>query len=199
MRWYVSRNGETVGPVEEAQVVEWARVGLFGAMLRDEAGGPWTPFEASPFARFVAPEPTPVIGDRMIRIVATAILIGGCLAIWIYLGGIRSVKRSLTETESAAVDSVFVAPNETEVYVECIGTVAGMACSLVHNKGTETANACWDLSMRCQNGSLVTASGCGSVEPGGKTSVLVPTTTFFNFESCDLVTTSAVKNVRLQK
>src|SRR5687767_8421793 len=52
MRWYVSRNGETVGPVEEAELADWARTGQLGggAFIRDEAGGTWTPIEHSPFA-----------------------------------------------------------------------------------------------------------------------------------------------------
>jgi len=46
MRWYVSRNGETSGPTEEAQVVGLARSGgLNGAMLRDEASPHWIPVE----------------------------------------------------------------------------------------------------------------------------------------------------------
>lgn len=50
MRWYVSRQGETVGPVEPAQVTEWVRGGMTDAMVRDDAGGPWTAVLQSPFA-----------------------------------------------------------------------------------------------------------------------------------------------------
>jgi hypothetical protein len=50
MRWYVSKNGETTGPVEEAQIVEWVKAGLRDAMVRDEAGGQWTALTQSPFA-----------------------------------------------------------------------------------------------------------------------------------------------------
>lgn len=49
MRWYVSRAGETVGPVDEAQVTAWVRGGMHDAMVRDEGGGPWTPVRQSPF------------------------------------------------------------------------------------------------------------------------------------------------------
>ena len=49
MRWYVSRAGETQGPVEEGQVVAWVRAGMSDGMVRDEAGGPWTPLAQSPF------------------------------------------------------------------------------------------------------------------------------------------------------
>jgi len=53
MRWYVSRNGESSGPVEEAQVAEWVRGGMVDAMLRDEAGGNWMRVGQSPFAQLL--------------------------------------------------------------------------------------------------------------------------------------------------
>ncbi len=53
MRWYVSRNGETRGPVDEAAVVEWIRGGMTDAMVRDEAGGNWVALRDSPFAMLV--------------------------------------------------------------------------------------------------------------------------------------------------
>lgn len=50
MRWYVSRAGETVGPVEEAEMRRLAASsGLDGALLRDEQGSAWMPAEKSPF------------------------------------------------------------------------------------------------------------------------------------------------------
>jgi hypothetical protein len=57
MRWYVSRNGQTVGPVDEAEIRNWPPGSLIGAHLRDEAGGAWTPAEHSPFAAYVLPPP----------------------------------------------------------------------------------------------------------------------------------------------
>jgi len=39
MQWYVSRRGETVGPVDDKQVAEWVRGGMTDAMVRDEHGG----------------------------------------------------------------------------------------------------------------------------------------------------------------
>jgi hypothetical protein len=53
MRWYVSRNGETTGPVEEDQVAAWVRAGMVDAQLRGEAGGPWMSVQQSPFAAFM--------------------------------------------------------------------------------------------------------------------------------------------------
>jgi hypothetical protein len=57
MRWYVSRNGETVGPVEEPLVVAWVQAGMWDAMIRDEAGGHWVPVSHSPFAPLWRPAP----------------------------------------------------------------------------------------------------------------------------------------------
>lgn len=59
MRWYVSRDGETVGPVEESEVVEWVREGMTDAMLRDEASPHWIEVAQSPFAKFIPPPPEP--------------------------------------------------------------------------------------------------------------------------------------------
>lgn len=53
MRWYVSRNGETVGPVDEAQVVAWVQAGMTDAVVQHEAGGPWLPVAQSPFAGWI--------------------------------------------------------------------------------------------------------------------------------------------------
>jgi len=51
MRWYVSKNGESSGPHEEATVAEWARANqLKGAMLRDEAASAWVPLAQTPFS-----------------------------------------------------------------------------------------------------------------------------------------------------
>jgi hypothetical protein len=55
MRWYVNRNGETAGPVEETQIMHWAETGQItrGMSFQAETGGPWLPVEQSPFARYV--------------------------------------------------------------------------------------------------------------------------------------------------
>src|SRR5690606_33849021 len=57
MRWYVSRNGETTGPVDGGKLAEWGRDGLIvpGMYVRDdEAGSNWMPVEQSPFAGLVS-------------------------------------------------------------------------------------------------------------------------------------------------
>src|SRR5688572_6582794 len=58
VRWYVQRNGETVGPVDEAAVIEWVRGGMVDAQVQGEAGGPWLTISQSPFAGYVTARPT---------------------------------------------------------------------------------------------------------------------------------------------
>ncbi len=53
MRWFVSRNGQTSGPVDEAEVAAWVRGGMADASVRDEMGGNWMPVAQSPFASLV--------------------------------------------------------------------------------------------------------------------------------------------------
>lgn len=55
MRWYICRNGETVGPSEGAVLIELAREGKLhtGCFVRDEQGGSWMPIENSPFMGLV--------------------------------------------------------------------------------------------------------------------------------------------------
>jgi hypothetical protein len=50
--WFVSERGETVGPWPEADVLTAIERGRFtiGAVVRDNAGGQWTPIGSSPFA-----------------------------------------------------------------------------------------------------------------------------------------------------
>lgn len=56
MKWYVTINGETIGPIQGETIIESAREGKLraGAFVRDEAGGTWMPIEQSPFAAAVA-------------------------------------------------------------------------------------------------------------------------------------------------
>jgi hypothetical protein len=81
MRWYVSRNGETVGPVDEAVIRSWPPGSLVGAHVRDEAGGPWTPAEQSPFAAFVPPAAAapPAVGLDFARLLLVMLLFGGMM------------------------------------------------------------------------------------------------------------------------
>jgi hypothetical protein len=50
MRWYVSRNGETVGPVDWATLYEWGNRGWISPdmYLGAEGGNAWVPVEQTP-------------------------------------------------------------------------------------------------------------------------------------------------------
>src|SRR5688572_2820336 len=50
MRWYVSRNGETVGPVDWATLYEWRNRGWISPdmYLWAEGGNAWVPVEQTP-------------------------------------------------------------------------------------------------------------------------------------------------------
>lgn len=52
MKWYISQNGETIGPIEEATVREWvsSREISADAFLRDEAATGWAQLAQTPFA-----------------------------------------------------------------------------------------------------------------------------------------------------
>jgi hypothetical protein len=103
MRWYVSRNGETVGPVDDAQVAQWVSAGMVDAQLRDEAGGPWTWVPQSPFAAFVpAPKSTtPQAGS--ILMLCGALVVALLVGKWIVDSGSNSPGISRPVQPSAPV------------------------------------------------------------------------------------------------
>ena len=57
-KWYVSRNGETVGPVEEARVTEWVRQGMTDAWVAEVGSAKWTQVGES---KFLAPKSSPKV------------------------------------------------------------------------------------------------------------------------------------------
>ncbi len=50
--WFVSCRGETIGPMSDATIREWAALGAInpGTYLQSSAGGPWVPFEQMGFS-----------------------------------------------------------------------------------------------------------------------------------------------------
>jgi len=76
MGWYVSRNGETSGPVDDAQIVKWIRAGMRDASVRDEAGGGWLPLAKSPFARVVKDQGVTVNQVVIVLAVGIALVLG---------------------------------------------------------------------------------------------------------------------------
>lgn len=83
MRWYVSRQGETVGPVDEQTLVGWIRGGMRDASIRDETGGEWMALEMSPFAKLLAGSPA---GPKAALVVGLACGLAGLLIFGVSAG-----------------------------------------------------------------------------------------------------------------
>jgi hypothetical protein len=84
MRWYVSRNGETVGPVDESQIAGWIRGGMVDAFVQAETGGQWLALQQSPFATLLPAAHTQHGRELRVNLITTglalAVLFG--LGIW---------------------------------------------------------------------------------------------------------------------
>jgi hypothetical protein len=86
MRWYVSRNGEIAGPVEEAQVIEWVKGGMRDGTVRDEAGGPWTPLEQS---RFAPPGSASAGGSEALGTIIVLVPLVSTALVWFWIGSMN--------------------------------------------------------------------------------------------------------------
>lgn len=86
MRWFVNRNGETVGPVEAEVVAGWSRAGMGDAFVCEEHGGVWRPIAQSPFSWQSPSMQSQGSGcsTLAILVIATGVLIGGCTAIVVH-------------------------------------------------------------------------------------------------------------------
>lgn len=88
-------------------------------------------------------------------------------------------------------------PVETRAYVSCVADPTGASCSVTHQQGTLAAEVCWDVKVGCGNGTSVVGHGCQSVQPQGKSSLLIPESQFkvSGAQRCDRMTSVAVENV----
>ncbi|MCA9608710.1 MAG: hypothetical protein KC619_24065 [Myxococcales bacterium] len=86
---------------------------------------------------------------------------------------------------------------QNRVEVRCVGAGIGYQCSLQHTAGPDPVRACWTVSVTCANGTRTSGSGCGEVQVGATSTVLVPLSDFAGAEACDLATgvTVAVDSV----
>lgn len=66
MKWYYSRNGETAGPVEEWQIIQWVQLGGWDAMVQAETGGQWMPVVSSPFAVYIPRSKPPLVNANQL-------------------------------------------------------------------------------------------------------------------------------------
>lgn len=108
MQWYVSRNGETSGPVEEAQIAEWIRQRQVGGetYVRDEHSPRWVPIGQSPFSPLFTQQFAPRKSSfgSVIAVVFFAVLAVGWLATEFAGRGNNSSTKEATGTEQPCPD-----------------------------------------------------------------------------------------------
>jgi hypothetical protein len=71
------------------------------------------------------------------------------------------------------------------VHVNCVTTAEGVDCTVEQTSGTSEVEACWDFSVTCGNGGVVTAPRtCQKVSGGGTTKVTIPLDKLTGFAQC---------------
>lgn len=88
MRWYVSRNGTTIGPIDEPSIAQMiqSEPNMRAATVKDEHGSAWMPIAQSPFAPLLPPtarESGPVG--------ATVALFALCLGVHVLVGIVYAI------------------------------------------------------------------------------------------------------------
>jgi hypothetical protein len=127
MRWYVNRTGQTVGPLDEANIMHWAETGQItrGMSFQAETGGPWLPVEHSPFARFVAASQMAAPAKRN----GTPVWVWALIGVWglIILGVVFSKggDTSKSRLQSSPEQQARTTPSEPVRARECILRVPG--------------------------------------------------------------------------
>jgi len=98
MDWYVSRDGQTVGPMSEEAVRDSINRGhvTVGAHVRDAEGGAWAPIEQSPFGSLLAggsSKHAPNSGsDAMGQLIVLVPILGAVLT-WMRISGMSLLER----------------------------------------------------------------------------------------------------------
>ena len=174
MRWLVSVDGQVSGPMDEAMVATLVNAGPItnNAMLREENGVGWVRLSKTPFAppaAFSAAELAATRPPSVSPMRVVAFLIAGAVAYFVWFG----VPRSLLGPPP-------------QVYVECVGAVSGVNCTIDHRGGSSALHACWDVTFTCVGASPIVGHSCGDVSPGAKTSVVMPLAGFPNLEKCQV-------------
>lgn len=84
-RWFVRRNGETVGPVDHVVVEGWVGHGMTDAEVREEHGGTWRAVVHSPFVWRTragqsqrSAHPGTSTGTIIVLALGACVLLGGC-------------------------------------------------------------------------------------------------------------------------
>jgi hypothetical protein len=87
-------------------------------------------------------------------------------------------------------------PPPLDVRVSCQSSAAGgFSCSVTHLKGEATAYACWDMRVRCQNGSTLSARPCQAVAPRQTSKRSVSRAELKSTTRCDRQVNLSVENV----
>ncbi|MEJ7597545.1 MAG: hypothetical protein WKG01_06510 [Kofleriaceae bacterium] len=71
-------------------------------------------------------------------------------------------------------------------HVNCLTTAApAVECTVTQSKGKSEIEACWDFSVTCDNGSVVTAPRtCAKVKDGGTEKVTIPGDKLTGIDKC---------------
>jgi hypothetical protein len=80
--------------------------------------------------------------------------------------------------------------------VDCAYQTAGVRCTVVHKKGKKPLSVCWDVTIKCENGTEIRGGGCQVVKPGAKAQKLIPAVELPNHSKCDKPVDSKVSNIR---
>jgi hypothetical protein len=91
-------------------------------------------------------------------------------------------------TRSILLTALFVTgcTEEVHVDVQCETTKTGVDCTLHQDKGKTEVETCWDFSVTCGNGAVVTAErSCGKVGNGATAKVQLPATKLHGLDKCE--------------
>ncbi len=87
---------------------------------------------------------------------------------------------------------------KANVQVYCSGTQEGFNCELEHVDGNAKAEACWEIVVECENKEEVRHAACHSVEPGKKSSLLIPYGEVKDADKCDKATKLKVADLKVK-
>lgn len=100
----------------------------------------------------------------------------------------------------AALSGCESARDPVRARVDCAGNPNEpvVDCSVQHLSGTSFARVCWRLRYGCQNSTEVTGGEfCANVDPGRRAGARIPLTQLSHVESCDVATSSEIRDVRV--
>jgi hypothetical protein len=86
-----------------------------------------------------------------------------------------------------------------KIDVECKSTPdSSLDCTLTETKGKAEAEACWDVSIKCKNGTVVSSPrSCTKVKDGGTAHYVIDKAKLTNLDKCDGGTTMTMENMTI--